>query len=330
MQPDASGGLPADPPGPWSSRRDPVRRAGCGRRAVRSAPMDSSLLVRLLGFGATLVHGDTLVVDRWAWLKRRLPLTANGETLLDVGCGTGAFTIGAARQGYVATGISWDERNQQVGRERARLCRAPSARFVVGDVRRLDALTELDASYDVVICLECVEHILDDLKLFRDMADRIKPGGRLLLTTPNLYYHPINRDDRGPFLPEETGGHVRRGYSPAMLEELCREAGLVIAEVSYCSGLVSQKMTGLWRWATFLPIGSALRWLLTLPLRAMPYLLADGLLTRATGWPWLSICLEAYKPRFGQKGVATAAPVPASQPAATDVVKPAEGNPVEG
>ena len=45
--------------------------------------MDRSQLVKLLGFPATLIHGDTLVLDRWLWLKRRLPLTAAGETLLD-------------------------------------------------------------------------------------------------------------------------------------------------------------------------------------------------------------------------------------------------------
>ena len=90
--------------------------------------MNSSFLVRVFGFRGTLMHGDTLVLDRWRWLKRRLPKTANGETLLDVGCGTGAFTIGAARRGYHATGISWDE-PQPTRRRRARArfaaCRAP-------------------------------------------------------------------------------------------------------------------------------------------------------------------------------------------------------------
>jgi 2-polyprenyl-3-methyl-5-hydroxy-6-metoxy-1,4-benzoquinol methylase len=75
--------------------------------------MDKSTLGRWFGFPATLVHGDTLVLDRWFWLTRYLPVTRNGESLLDVGCGTGAFTIGAARRGYRAIGLSWDERNQR-------------------------------------------------------------------------------------------------------------------------------------------------------------------------------------------------------------------------
>ena len=183
--------------------------------------MNQSVLVRLFGFPATLVHGDTLVLDRWRWLRKRLPLTANGETLLDVGCGTGAFTIGAVRRGYEATGLSWDERNQRVAEERARICRAERASFVIGDVRALDAIAELRHDYDVVICLECVEHVLDDQKLFRDMAARIKPGGRLLLTTPYYYNHAISKEDRGPFSSVETGWHVRRGYTPAMLQDLC-------------------------------------------------------------------------------------------------------------
>src|SRR5215831_5582861 len=105
----------------------PQRRRPALQRDRRA--MDRSLLVRLFGFPATLVHGDTLVLDRWRWLKRRLPVTANGERLLDVGCGTGAFTIGAARRGYHALGLSWDERNQTTARQRADLCRCPSAEF---------------------------------------------------------------------------------------------------------------------------------------------------------------------------------------------------------
>lgn len=69
----------------------------------------SSLLVKTIGFPATIIHGDTLVVDRWLWLKERLSRSGDSGKLIDIGCGSGAFTIGAALQGYDTLGLSWDE-----------------------------------------------------------------------------------------------------------------------------------------------------------------------------------------------------------------------------
>lgn len=257
--------------------------------------MDKSLLVKLVGFPATLIHGDTLVLDRWRWLKRRLPRTRNGERLLDVGCGTGAFSIGAARRGYDALGLSWDERNQRVAAERAALCGARTAAFEVLDVRHLDARRDLIEHFDVAICCENIEHILDDRKLLRDIAACLKPGGRLLLTTPYLLYRPMSAGEIGPFLPIENGDHVRRGYSAAMLDELCLHAGLVPERVSFCSGVISQKVTSLMR--SLGRVDATLAWILTCPLRVLPPL-TDRWVSRLLGWPGFSICLEAYKPRF--------------------------------
>src|SRR5262245_29736553 len=162
--------------------------------------MDKSLLVRIVGFPAPVLHGDTLMLDRWLWLRHRLPKTANAETLIDIGCGTGAFSIGAALRGYECLGLSWDERNQRVAGERASLCRAHSAKFEVLDVRRLDTRPDLFGRYDVAICFENIEHIIDDRKLLTDTAACLKPGGRLLLTTPYLLYRAITpQGDIGPF-----------------------------------------------------------------------------------------------------------------------------------
>jgi len=83
-----------------------------------------------------------------------------------------------------------------------------------------------------------------------------------------------------------------------MLDELCGTAGLVCGEVSYYGGYVSQKATGLWRFARKIPIGSAGQWIITLPVRLLPVISFDRSLTRTIGWPFYSICLEAYKPRF--------------------------------
>jgi 2-polyprenyl-3-methyl-5-hydroxy-6-metoxy-1,4-benzoquinol methylase len=252
----------------------------------------SSALVRLFGFPATLVHGDTLVLDRWRWLRRRLPRARAGERLLDVGCGSGAFTIGAARRGYAALGLSWDQRNQRVAAERAALAHAPQASFEVCDVRRLDSRPDLAGRFDVALCLEVIEHVLDDGKLMADIAACLKPGGRLLLTTPSADCRPITREDRGPFSTVEDGGHVRKGYSEETLRALAQAAGLVVEEISTCSGFASQKIT--WLMRSIGRISGALAWLVVLPLRPLPLLL-DPLIARLSGWPAFSIALVARR-----------------------------------
>jgi SAM-dependent methyltransferase len=256
--------------------------------------MYKSLLVRMFGFPATLIHGDTLVLDRWRWLKRRLPHTNNGERLLDVGCGTGAFTIGAALRGYTAVGLSWDERNQAAAERRAKICGASQATFRVCDVRELDQYHEYREAFDVAICAENIEHIIDDLRLMRSITACLKPGGRLLLTTPNFYYRAITKSDNGPFCEIETGWHIRRGYTRSMLKELTIAAGLHCEELSYCSGTVSQHVTRIMRRAG--NIHPLLGWAVVLPLR--PFTILDQLFARWSRTPPYSICLEAYKPRW--------------------------------
>jgi len=257
--------------------------------------MNKSFLVKLIGFPATLIHGDPLVLDRWIWLKNHLPITQNQESLIDIGCGTGAFSIGASLRGYTSLGLSWDERNQTVAQQRASICQANTAQFKVLDVRYLDQHSDFYEAFDVAICFENIEHILDDKKLITDIYNCLRPGGRLLLTTPYQKYLAITPEDNGPFCKTETGWHVRRGYTEAMLIELCDISGFMIEEVSFCSGFFSQKVALIQRKISkYSPL---LSWLMTLPLRILPLVL-DPIITPLIKYPYYSICLEAYKPRF--------------------------------
>jgi hypothetical protein len=253
-----------------------------------------SFLVRLFGFPATLIHGDTLVLDRWLWLRKHLPTVPDGsKNLLDIGCGSGAFTIGAALRGFHSLGLSWNERNQRVAAQRAALCGAAGAAFEIWDVRMLDERTDLRCSFDFVICFENIEHILNDRKLMIDMASCLRPGGVLLLTTPNYDYVPISHYDNGPFSTTEDGGHVRRGYRAENLRRLCGEANLEVLETGSCSGFASQKITWLLRVSTqFLGL---IGWAIVLPLRPIP-LLIDPLLSRLTKWPNFTVTLVARRP----------------------------------
>ena len=253
----------------------------------------NSTLVRIFGWPMPLFHADTTVLDRWLWLRKRLPPANGPKTLLDVGCGSGAFTIGAALRGYDALGLSWDLRNQNAAIERARMCNAKTAEFQVQDIRELNERENLFGRFDVAICCEAIEHIINDEKLMRDIARCLTPGGRLLLTTPNFYLRPIDQQHEGPFPAVEDGGHVRKGYTPERLVQLCDRAGLKPEAISYCTGFVSQKITHL----HFITkkIHPAFAWLVINPFRIFPILL-DDVVTKWFQYPHYSICLEASKP----------------------------------
>jgi len=225
-----------------------------------------------------------------------MPTTRNGETLLDVGCGSGAFSIGASLRGYRSLGMSWDERNQKVAKQRASLCKANQASVEIFDVRNLDKRSDLANNFDIVVCVENIEHIMDDAKLMRDISACLKPGGFLLLTAPFNFYRPLSKHDIGPFSRIEDGGHVRRGYTAVMLKELCDQAGLCVDRVESCSGFLSQKITWLQRWVAD-SFGTVAGWASILPVRPLP-IIFDVLIRRLFRWPDYSICLVAYKPRF--------------------------------
>jgi len=255
--------------------------------------MDRSLLVKIFGHKATLIHDDTTVLDRWLWLKNRLPKTNNQEKLIDIGCGNGSFTIGASLRGYDSLGLSWDESNQDTANSRATICNARNANFEILDVRALDSRKDFSDKYDVAICLENIEHIINDQKLIHDITMCLKPGGKLLLTTPNYHLKPITDIDDGPFLEIEDGRHVRRGYTSKMLKELCENANLELKEITYCSGFISQKITKLYR--LIHPVNQILAWFIITPLRILP-LIFDPIISKVYKYPSLSICFEAYKP----------------------------------
>ena len=244
------------------------------------------LLVRVFGWSATVLHGDPSVFDRWRWLKRHL--RAGPYRTLDAGCGSGALTLYAARKCHEAVGLSYDDANTRKAIARSRILKITNARFLVVDLRELDKWRERLGLFDQVLCLEAIEHILNDRKLVHDLAALLAREGRLLLTTP--YKH--GRDLYGDHVsPVEDGGHVRKGYTHEEIEAMFAEQGLAVMAAEFVSGIVSQKVMGLQRLlSTIHPVGA---WMLTLPLRLLWPL--DRPLTSIFRHPYLSIAVVARK-----------------------------------
>jgi SAM-dependent methyltransferase len=248
--------------------------------------MTSQALVRMIGWPATILHGDPLVFDRWQWLRKHL---ARGKKrTLDAGCGAGAFTLYAAKNQNEATGISFDDAMVRKASERARILKIKNASFIRGDLRLLDQLAPELGQFDQVICCETIEHIVNDAKLLRDIAALMKTGARLLLTTPFKDCPPLRGDKLSAL---EDGGHVRWGYTHAEMRALMLAAGLDVESEEFVSGYISQRITNAMRRASTCSV--TLGWAATFPLRLLQVI--DRAVTNTARRPYLSIAVVARK-----------------------------------
>jgi len=247
----------------------------------------SDLMMRVLGWRSLLIHGDPCVLDRWLWLRPRLrggPLRT-----LDAGCGNGAFSIYAAREGNEVLATSFSERELEDARRRTELLGLHGVEFEVLDLREIEQRRHELGSFDQIICLETIEHLSDDRGLLASLAGLLRPGGRVLLSTPYEGHRPLYSEERHPS-PVEDGSHVRYGYTPEQLRGLALEAGLEPEQLGFVSGVVSQRLTNLMRRLTR-RLGRMPAWALMLPLR--PLVVLDRPLTRLLGYPYLSVAMVA-------------------------------------
>lgn len=244
------------------------------------------VLVKTLGWRATVLHGDPCVYGRWKWLKRYL---ASGPLrTLDVGSGSGAFTMYAARIGNDAVGVSFDGENNRKAKARANMLGLQQVSFITADVRGLDKYGSKLGTFDQILCLETIEHIADDRKFMADLAALLKPGGTLLLTTPYKHYKPLLYDELSA---GDDGGHVRWGYTHEELRDMMVSSGLQVTTEEYVCGFIAQQLTNLMRWIARVNLAAA--WAATAPLRVLQML--DGPVTRALKYPCLSVAVIGRK-----------------------------------
>lgn len=105
--------------------------------------------------------------------KERVEKFLAGNTsarILDLGCGEGVLVKAFRERGYNITGMDLNYESEYVQR---------------GSILETG---HPDASYDIVLCLDVIEHLSyeDQERAVCEMARLLKPGGKLLLTVPNL------------------------------------------------------------------------------------------------------------------------------------------------
>lgn len=117
---------------------------------------------------------------RLDWIDRHVGLA--GKKVLDVGCGGGLLAEGMAARSAVVTGIDLSEKALGV----ARLHLLESGRSVDYRHTSAEALADEEAgAYDVVTCLEMLEHVPNPASTIASCAALVKPGGHVFFSTIN-------------------------------------------------------------------------------------------------------------------------------------------------
>lgn len=164
-----------------------------------------------------------------------------GKKVLDVGCGGGILSESVARRGATVKGIDLSEAPLAV----AKLHLAESELETEYECISVEDLAaRAPGSYDVVTCMEMLEHVPDPEAIVRACATLVKPGGEVFFSTinrnPKSYLFAIVGAERIlKLLP--TGTHdYQRFIKPSELSQWTRGAGL---DTEHLSGLHYNPLT---------------------------------------------------------------------------------------
>jgi 2-polyprenyl-6-hydroxyphenyl methylase/3-demethylubiquinone-9 3-methyltransferase len=177
---------------------------------------------------------------RLGWINGLCPL--NVLKVLDVGCGGGILTDSIARAGAIATGIDLSTKVLRVAQLHALDAQTPNVQYREISAEAMAA--EQPGAFDVVTCMEMLEHVPDPASVVQACAALVKPGGRVFFST-------INRNPKSfamaivgaeyllNMVPRGTHEYAKL-LRPSELAGFCRNAGLT---VSHSKGLSYNPLT---------------------------------------------------------------------------------------
>ena len=168
---------------------------------------------------------------RLAWIDGHAGL--KGKRVIDVGCGGGLLSEGMAALGARVTGIDLSEKALGI----ARLHLYESGHAV--DYRMISAEAMADeqaGGFDVVTCLEMLEHVPDPASTVAACARLVKPGGEVFLSTLNrnakaYLLAVVGAEYVFNLIPRGTHDYTRF-LKPGELARLCRNAGLDVLDIT--------------------------------------------------------------------------------------------------
>ncbi|MBU6322484.1 MAG: bifunctional 2-polyprenyl-6-hydroxyphenol methylase/3-demethylubiquinol 3-O-methyltransferase UbiG [Burkholderiales bacterium] len=180
---------------------------------------------------------------RLGWIQSITNL--QGKRILDVGCGGGILAESLSKAGATVTGIDLSSKALKVA-ELHQLESGTSVRYLT--ISAEDLAKEESQSYDVVTCMEMLEHVPDPSSVVQACAKLCKPGGHIFFSTlnrnPKSYlFAIIGAEYILQLLPKGTHQY-EKFIKPSELAQFTRAAGLEVIELK---GMTYNPITQIYR-----------------------------------------------------------------------------------
>lgn len=157
----------------------------------------------------------------------------NGKKAIDVGCGGGILSEAVAKSGAYVTGIDMGRMPLDIAK-----LHALEAELTI-DYQQITAeqKAESDTSaFDVVTCMEMLEHVPDPVSIIKACAQLVKPGGDVFFSTLNRHpkaylFAVVGAEYMLKMLPKGTHDY-KRFIRPSEMASWCRQAGLEVNDIT--------------------------------------------------------------------------------------------------
>ncbi len=177
---------------------------------------------------------DLLLLRAWHIHKELNKWSAdkgNDIKILDAGSGFGQYSYWLSGKNPNWEILAVDVKDEQVA-DCSQFFQQIGRKNVTFEIADLTKFTKPD-TYDLVISIDVMEHILEDVLVFKNFVTSMKKGGMLIISTPSDQGGSDVKEDSDTSFIEE---HVRDGYNIKEIEDKLRSAGFSKVEARYTYG----------------------------------------------------------------------------------------------
>jgi len=178
---------------------------------------------------------------RLGWIQEQVALS--GKRVLDIGCGGGILSDAMARTGADVLGIDMSAKALGVARLHALEAQTPNVSY--REISAEELAAECPSTFDVVTCMEMLEHVPDPASVVSACSRLVKPGGHVFFSTLNrnpkaFLFAIVGAEYVLGMLPKGTHEYAKF-ITPDELARFSRQAKL---DVSGMKGLEYNPLTG--------------------------------------------------------------------------------------